>query len=81
MAGIDMLLKAFGINPDEIKQVAANAQILVQGFTDKLNAIEKKQDRILALLTKGEHNGRYGRTSTVVSNGSIGNGEPAEHDG
>lgn len=50
MNGLFMMLKTFGLDPDELMGQATQFQALAQNAVDALNRIEAKQDRILALL-------------------------------
>lgn len=50
MRGMEMLLKSFGIDPDEIKKTAGQMGNLAIDFKTQLDRIERKVDLILSIL-------------------------------
>jgi hypothetical protein len=54
-AGMSMMLKALGVDPQIIVKVAEN----VGKIADKLEAIENNQKKILALLAPESPNGQH----------------------
>jgi predicted nucleic acid-binding Zn-ribbon protein len=64
-SGIEMMMKAMGVNPDALKEQAQAVQATVKDFKEQLNRIEEKLDRI---IENGKDNG-----SDQASNASEGN--------
>jgi hypothetical protein len=53
MAGMDMLLKSFGFNPDDIKHTANQAMQTFNQLAERLQRIEEQQATILEILANG----------------------------
>jgi hypothetical protein len=76
MNGLFMMLKSFGLNPDELIGQAENIRQVAQNVAETMARIEAKQDRILALLeptpnaqlTQGDENEQTNGSSTRTSN-------------
>lgn len=46
-SGLELMMKAMGVNPDALKEQANAVQATVKDFKAQLNRIETKLDRIL----------------------------------